>query len=348
MPAAERTDGSTAADPTDLGGSADRRLVIATRRSALATAQATQVGLAIEAATGSPFRLLPLATTGDLHPEQRITAFDAKGLFVDTIRQAVLAGDADIAVHSYKDLPLDPVAGLTIGATPKRADPRDVLVTTSPAALSTLPRLATVGTSSARRRLQLLRARPDLQVLEVRGNLNTRLGKVDAGEFAAVVVALAGLSRLYVDPARGGVGALSLPLHAAPLEPGECLPAPAQGALAIECRSDDTDVARLLSAIDDPRTRVAVAAERAFLAEVGGGCLAPVGALATVAGGVIELAGMIGDPGRRRMMRQTVSGSARDPRRVAADLAERIRGLGGSDLLDAVRDASVQARKPPA
>lgn len=321
-------------------------LRIATRRSALARAQATQVGQTIQAVTGVDFTLLPLATTGDTEPERRIAAFDTKGLFVDTIRQAVLSGEADLAVHSYKDLPLDTVDGLAIGAVPVRADPRDLLVTREPVVLATLARLATVGTSSARRRLQLLRARPDLQVLEVRGNLDTRLRKVAGGEYDAVVVAMAGLSRLYVDPARGGVGGLDLPLHAAPLEPGECLPAAAQGALALECRAEDDTTLKTLARIDDPRTRVTVAAERAFLEQVGGGCLAPVGALATVAGGVVELAGMIGDPGRRRMLRQTVSGSARDPLLVARDLAERMRQMGGEELLVAVRNASPQVDKP--
>lgn len=319
---------------------------IATRRSALARAQATQVGQALTRVTGRAVELLPLATTGDLHPERRIGTFDTKGLFVDTIRQALLDGDADVAVHSYKDLPLDAVDGLVIGATPRRADPRDLLVTRTPAALATLQRLATVGTSSVRRQLQLQRSRPDLQILPVRGNLDTRLRKVAEGEFDAVVVAVAGLSRLYVDPANGGVGALDLPLHAAPLEPGECLPAAAQGALALECRTGDTATLRALARIDDPTTRVGVTAERAFLAEVGGGCLAPVGALATTGGGVIELAGMIGDPGRRRMLRQTVSGSARDPHRVAGDLAEQMRRMGGEELLAAVRAAAPQAEKP--
>lgn len=321
-------------------------LRIATRRSALARAQATQVGGALARVSGRTVELVPLATTGDVHPERRIGAFDTKGLFVDTIRSAVLDDDADLAVHSYKDLPLDAVDGLVIGATPRRADPRDLLVTRTPAALATLPRLATVGTSSVRRGLQLRRSRPDLQVLPVRGNLDTRLRKVADGEFVAVVVAMAGLSRLYVDPAHGGVGPLALPLHAAPLEPGECLPAPAQGALALECRADDEETLRLLARIDDPATRVGVTAERAFLAEVGGGCLAPVGALATTGGGVVELAGMIGDPGRRRMLRQTVSGSARDPRRVARDLAEQMRRMGGEDLLAAVRAAAPQQGKP--
>ena len=304
-------------------------LRIATRRSALATAQATQVGLAL----GVEFELVPMATTGDLHPDRAVEAFDTKGLFVDAIRAAVADGTCDLAVHSAKDLPSDPVEGLTIGAYPRREDPRDVLVTADGHLLRSLPSVATVGTSSARRRLQLLRVRPDLQVLGVRGNVDTRLRKVADGEFVAVVVALAGLRRLYTDPDVGGVGPLGLPLRAVTLEPGECLPAPAQGALAVECRSDDAATLAMLATVDDPATRVAVQAERAFLRTLGGGCLTPIGALATVTGDRLELAGMLADPVRRRVLRQTADGRVDAPREVAQALATRMRELGGDAML---------------
>ncbi|CAN5843649.1 hydroxymethylbilane synthase [soil metagenome] len=305
-------------------------LRIATRRSALARAQATQVGLTLDAA----FELVPMATTGDLHPERAVEAFDTKGLFVDAIRQAVVDGTCHLAVHSAKDLPSEHVDGLTIGAYPRREDPRDVLITGDGHLLASLPSLATVGTSSSRRRLQLLRVRPDLQVMAVRGNIDTRLRKVADGELDAVVLALAGLRRLYTDPDVGGIGPLGLPLRAVTLEPGECLPAPAQGALAIECRSDDTATLTTLAAIDDPVTRVAVEAERGFQRLLGGGCLTPIGALASVAGDQIELAGMLADPVRRRVLRQSASGTADDPVRVARELAARIRELGGDAMLD--------------
>lgn len=161
-------------------------LRIATRRSALARAQAAAVGQLLQRRTARPFELVALAATGDLHPDRAVGEFDAKGLFVDTIRQAVLDGDCALAVHSYKDRPTEPVPGLTIAAVPPREDPRDVLVTRDAHSLTSLPSTATVGTSSARRRVQLLLARPDLQVLPVRGNLDSRLRKVADGELDAV------------------------------------------------------------------------------------------------------------------------------------------------------------------
>jgi hydroxymethylbilane synthase len=305
-------------------------LRIATRRSALARAQATQVGLAL----GVDFELVPLATTGDRHPERAVEAFETKGLFVDAIRDAVIAGDCQIAVHSGKDLPSDPVPELVIGAHPRREDPRDVLITRDGHTLATLPSVATIGTSSARRRLQVLRVRPDLQLLPIRGNIDTRLRKVADGEFDAVIVALAGLRRLYTAEESGGVGPLGLPLRAVTLEPGECLPAPAQGALAVECRTDDAATRRLLSAIDDPATRTAVVAERGFQQELGGGCLTPIGALATVTGDQLQLAGMLADPIHRRVLRQTATGPADAPGQVARQLVVRIRELGGDAMLE--------------
>ncbi len=309
-------------------------LRIATRRSALARAQATQVGQAL----GVDFELVPMATTGDRHPDRAVEAFDTKGLFVDAIREAVADGSCHLAVHSAKDLPSGPVEGLTIGAYPRREDPRDVLITAQGHLLRALPSVATVGTSSARRRLQLLRVRPDLQVLPVRGNVDTRLRKVADGELQAVVVALAGLRRLYTDPARGGIGPLGLPLKAVTLEPGECLPAPAQGVLALECRRDDTATLEVLAAVDDPPTRAAVTAERGFQATLGGGCLTPIGALATIHGDRLELAGMLADPVRRRVLRQTATGGADAPLEVAAQLAARVRELGGDAMLASIDD----------
>jgi hydroxymethylbilane synthase len=306
-------------------------LRIATRRSALARAQASQVGRRIAERTGAEFELVPLATTGDLAPDRAVGDFDTKGLFVDRIREAVLAGECDLAVHSAKDLPSDPVDGLVVGAVPRRADPRDVLVTRDGYALATLPALASVGTSSERRRLQLLQAKPALQVLALRGNLDTRLRKVADGELDAVVVAAAGLARLYVPEDEGGVGPLRLALKAYALEPGECLPAAAQGALAVECRTGDDDALAAARSIDDRASRRAVEAERALLAAVGGGCLAAVGALATGDGrGGLELVGFLGDPARRRTVRRSVRGPVRQAARLGRELATDLqRALAG-------------------
>lgn len=311
---------------------------IATRRSRLAMAQASQTATLIEARTGSTCELVPMSTTGDDHPDRAIGAFDAKGLFVDSIRAAVRDGDVDLAVHSLKDLPTEATEGLVIGAIPVREDPRDLLVTREAAVLSTLSRTAVVGTSSERRKLQLLRARPGLSVLPLRGNLDTRLRKVHDGELDAVVVAFAGLRRLYRPESEGGIGPLGLPITASALEPGECLPAPAQGALAVECRDGDDDALAVCKLIDHGPTRAAVTAERAFLAAIGGGCTAPVGALCTITGmGGLELLGMVGDPGRRRMLRLSLSGGYRDPDDLGRRLADDIRAAGGDDLIAAAQ-----------
>jgi hydroxymethylbilane synthase len=300
-------------------------LRIATRRSALARAQAFQTGRLFQRRTGREFTLIPLASSGDLSPDRPVGSFDVKGMFVDTIRAAVQQGEADVAIHSYKDLPTESVPGLTLAAVPEREDPRDVLISRDGHAFSTLPPMATVGTSSERRKLQLLRVKPGLQVLPLRGNLDTRLRKVAAGEFDAVVIAMAGLRRLYVPPEAGGVGALDLPLTAAPLEPGEMLPAAGQGALAVECRTDDQDVREACRAVDHVPTHRMVRAERAFLSALGGGCLAAVGALCSVtAEGGLELAGMVGDPARRRLVRQTRRGSYGDPEALGAALADEL------------------------
>lgn len=299
---------------------------VATRRSALAKAQAFQTGRLLQRRTGEPFELVPMATSGDLAADIPVDQVDVKGMFVDTIRAAVLDGDCDLAIHSYKDLPSDPTPGLTIGAVPEREDPRDILISRDGYALSTLPPMAMVGTSSERRRLQMLRAKPGLQVLPIRGNLDTRLRKVAEGEYDAVVVAYAGLRRLYAPKEAMGLGPLGLPLKAAPLEPGECLPAAAQGALAVECRSDDERMLELLRQIEHMPTRRTVTAERSMLAALGGGCLAAVGALCSLTGaGGLELLGLVGDPERRRIVRMSWQMPYDKPVELGTQLAGELR-----------------------
>lgn len=316
---------------------------IATRRSRLARAQAFQTGRLIAERTGEDFELVPLATIGDEHPQRPVGAFETKGLFVDALREALLDGSCDIAVHSYKDLPIQAVPGIAIAAVPPREDPRDVLITRTGERLSTLAPTATVGTSSERRRLELLRSRPSLQVLPLRGNLDTRLRKVAEGEFDAVVVALAGLRRLYVAEEMGGVGPLGLPLAAAPLEPGECLPAPGQGALAIECRAGDTRVLALCTCVDDLATHHAVRAERAYLERLGGGCLAPVGALGRLVSPVqIELMGMLACPVARKVIRRSLRGPIGAPEQLGVALAEDIDAAGGSVMLETLAELRLQ------
>ncbi len=276
--------------------------------------------------TGQPFELVPMSSTGDDHPERRIDAFDVKGLFVDTIRESVLAGECHVAVHSFKDLPSEPHPDLTVAAIPGREDPRDLLVTREGMPFAALPATAVVGTSSERRRLQLLRVKPGLQVLPLRGNLDTRLRKVAEGEYDAVVVALAGLKRLYTSPERGGVGPLELPLKAVPLEPGEMVPAPAQGAIAIECRADDARTVGMLEAVDHRPSRHAVECERAFLAANDAGCTTPIGALCTLTGlGGLELLAMLGDPRNRRVLRSSISGGFDQGEEIGTRLAAEMR-----------------------
>ena len=304
---------------------------IATRRSALAQAQAGQVAAALAAATGRPAELVPMATTGDEQKDRAIEAFDAKGVFVDRTRQAVLDGDCDLVVHSYKDLPTAPADGLVIGAVPQRADPRDLLVTREGHRLSSIPRTHpfSVGTSSTRRRAQLARARRDLLLQSLRGNLDTRLRKVAEGELDAVVVALAGVQRL---------GPVEHAVKAVPLEPGEMLSAPAQGALALECRVGDAATRKALRTIDDPVTHLCVRAERAFLAALAGGCTAPIGALARLRtgdhrNGRVELLGLVADPNGTRVLRASHEAATSAVEDLGRTLAATLLGEGADEIL---------------
>lgn len=314
---------------------------VATRRSVLARTQARQVGELLGARAGADVELVPMATTGDRSPEQAVDAFDAKGIFVDTIRQAVLEGDCDLAVHSLKDLPSEEVSGLVLGAVPPREDPRDALITREGRSLADLPDGALVGTSSERRRVQLLAASPTLRVEPVRGNLDTRLRKVADGRLDALVLALAGLERLATRPETDEGPDLPAPT---PLDPDECLPAAGQGALAVECRVDDEHTLAALAELDDPDTRRRVVAERAFLASLGGGCLAPVGALCrTTQADELTLTGLVADPTDGRVARVARTGTAADPDRLGTELAEQLRREGGADLLASI--AEVRSRR---
>lgn len=301
-------------------------LRLATRRSALARAQTFEVGQRLAQATGDDFELVAVSTTGDDHPEQAVAALDTKGLFVDGTRQAVRDGRADLVVHSAKDLPSDAAPGLVLAAVPPRADPRDALITRDGQGLSQLPAGAVVGTSSERRKLQLLDAAPRLEVVALRGNLDTRLRKVADGRLDACVVALAGLQRMLAPPERGGVGPLEIGVQVSALEPGECLPAPAQGALAVEARADD-DAARAVAArIDDRVSHTRLVAERALLARLDAGCLSAVGALAQLTDlGAIELLGMWGEPDSGRMARRSLTGGFDKPARLGRELADDLK-----------------------
>ena len=304
---------------------------IATRRSGLAQAQARTVADALTALTDRPCELVPMATTGDEHPERAIEAFDSKGLFIDRTRQSVVDGDCHFVVHSYKDLPTEPPAGLTIPCFPRRVDPRDVLITRDGQRLATLPRdrPVTIGTSSTRRRSQVARTRRDILLQPLRGSIVTRMNKVRDGHLDGVVLALAGLLRL--GPDMDGLGAV-------PLEHGEVLHAPAQGVLGIEAREDDDETIEALAQLDHRATRLCVTAERWLLTALGGGCTSPIGAHAHLVTGPdgqerLELLGMLSDPNGTRLERASHQAAPTEPERLGAVLAETLKEAVGEDVL---------------
>ncbi|MCU1515081.1 MAG: hydroxymethylbilane synthase [Microbacteriaceae bacterium] len=243
---------------------------IGTRGSALALAQSGQVAAAITKATGEPTELVPVLTEGD-HSRASLASLGGTGVFASALREALVAGSVDLVVHSLKDLPTDGYEGLRIGAVTRRADARDALCARDRLTLETLQPGARVGTGSPRRVAQLLMARPDLEVVDIRGNVDTRLGTVVSGELDAVVLAAAGLTRL------GRLDAIS-----EYLELGRWPSAPGQGALAIEVRDNAPQLGEALRSLNHQSSRLAVLAERAVLAELEAGCAAPIGATAVV------------------------------------------------------------------
>jgi len=284
----------------------------ATRGSALARWQTDRVLARLDVAA----ELVVVTTTGDRRADEPIHTLGGQGVFVKEVQDAVLSGRADLAVHSAKDLPSSTPPGLVLACVPERADPRDALVGT---ALDDLPTGAEVATGSVRRRAQLAHARPDLTFAELRGNVPTRVAR--AVDHDAVVVALAALQRLDLVDTR---------VH--PLDPAVLLPQVAQGALAVECRADDDATRRALRAIEDPTARRAVDAERAFLAELGGGCDQPVAALALPDGDALVLTGLLASLDGRVVLRADARGDdpAATGRAVAATLLDR---YGGRSLL---------------
>jgi hydroxymethylbilane synthase len=291
---------------------------LGTRGSALALAQSKTVAQAIRERTGQPVELVEIVTAGDrsAEPVQRLGI----GVFVSALRDALLAKEIDVAVHSYKDLPTAPAEGLVVAAVPPRENPRDVLVARDGLALTELPAGARVGTGAVRRIAQLHALGRGLEPVPIRGNVDTRLRKVSEGALDAVVLALAGLTRL-------GRAAEATEI----LEPEVMLPAPAQGALAVECRLDDPALVDALSTVDDPGSRAAVDAERALLATLEAGCSAPVAGLAEPAGaGQIHLRGAVFSPDGRTAFRLSRTGTLAD----AATLGRLLAG----ELLDAGAD----------
>ena len=300
-------------------------LRLGTRGSALALAQSGHVAEAVSARLGRPVELVRVQTEGDVNAAA-IAQIGGTGVFVTALRDALLAGHVDLAVHSYKDLPTAPAEGLVIAAVPPREDPRDVLVARDGLTLGELAAGARIGTGSPRRTAQLLGLGLGLDVVPIRGNVDTRIGKVRSGELDAVVLARAGLARLgRLDEATEVIDPLTV------------LPAPAQGALAIECRADDRELAARLGALDDDDTRTAVVAERALLAALEAGCTAPVGALAQVAEGddglEIYLRGLVAAVDGSDAVRLSATGPTSEAAEVGRRLAAELLDLGASHLM---------------
>ena len=301
-----------------------RTIRIGTRGSQLALVQSRWVQACVQRQLPDfTVELVTITTSGDRFVEQPLSLIGGKGLFVKEIEEALQSGVIDCAVHSLKDVPGDLAPGLVLAAIPPREDVRDVLITTDGRRLDQLVPGARVGTSSLRRMALVRAARPDLEVVNLRGNVDTRLRKLDRGDFGAVILAAAGLNRLGIK--RSGV---------AYCDPGEFVPAIGQGALAIESRADET--AALLAPLDDTITRSAVVAERAFLARAGGSCRTPLAAHATITEHHLVLRALIASPDGRQVVRGERRGAAVDGAALGAELAEELLGKGGAEILRAL------------
>jgi len=299
------------------------RVVIATRRSRLAMWQAEHVKKRLHALYPRlEVDLLPLSTRGDELLEARLDSAGGKGLFVKELEAAMADGRADLAVHSMKDVPVELPEGFVLAAITAREDPRDAFVSNRHASLDELPDGAVVGTASLRRAAQIAERRPGLTIRTLRGNLDTRLAKLDRGEYDAVVLAAAGLRRL-------GLAARIRML----LEPAQSLPAAGQGALGIECRSADRALCELLAPLGDAASDVCVRAERAVNRALGGNCAVPLGAYAELEGTRLRLRALLASPDGRRIARAERTGDAAEPERLGGETAQALRELGASEIL---------------
>jgi len=301
-------------------------LRIGTRASLLAVTQSTSIKNQIESAHPQVrVELVKITTKGDRILDVPLAKVGGKGLFVKEIEDALLAGEVDLAVHSMKDVPTELPEGLHIGIIPIREIPQDAFVSVKYPSLEALPPGATVGTSSLRRRSQLAARRPDLNIADLRGNIDTRLRKLDEGIFDAIILAGAGLNRLGLQQR---ITVL--------LDPAQMLPAISQGALGIELRRDDTELFAGLQFLHHPQTAVAVTAERAFLLRLEGGCQVPIGAYATLSETTIHLTGLIASVDGSQLISDTITGPAEQADRLGTTLAETLLARGGKALLDAV------------
>ncbi len=301
----------------------NNKVRIGTRGSALALKQTNAVAGAIGREHPElEIEIVPIRTTGDKLQDVSLAKIGGKGVFVKEIEDALLKGEIDLAVHSMKDVPSEIPDGLVIGAVPERADPRDVLISRSGARLEALPPGARIGTGSLRRGVQLKHHFPSFEIVPIRGNLDTRIRKIETEGLAGIILAAAGLERL------GWEGRVSQ------LLPEEfMIPAIGQGALALEARRDDQETLRRIAFLDHRESRTAVSAERAFLKVFGGGCQLPIAAHALLGKESLRVIGMIGNLGGEKIIREEITGAPGKSEALGKELAERILDLGGRKIL---------------
>ncbi|MBB1350756.1 MULTISPECIES: hydroxymethylbilane synthase [unclassified Pseudoalteromonas] len=303
---------------------------IATRKSALALWQAEFVKAELERFHADVrVELVPMSTQGDIILDTPLAKIGGKGLFVKELEQAMLDGRADIAVHSMKDVPVEFPQGLALHTICEREDPRDAFVSNNFANLSELPQGAIVGTSSLRRQCQIKALRPDLDIRDLRGNVNTRLGKLDDGQYDAIILAAAGLIRLEMESRIADY-----------IEPEVSLPANGQGAVGIECRIDDEVTKALLAPLEHTQTRIRVNAERSMNRYLEGGCQVPIGAYALVDGEQVHLRGLVGAVDGSEILRDEVTGHVNDAEKLGIELAKKLLAQGADKILvEVYRDA---------
>jgi len=307
-----------------------RELIIGTRSSKLALWQAEWVHARLrELEPGLSVSLKRIKTTGDKILDTPLAAIGGKGLFIKEIEEALRRGEIDLAVHSMKDVPTHVPEGLEILAIPEREDPRDVLVSRGGIAFDQLGAGARIGTSSLRRQAQLLHVRPDLSIQILRGNVDTRLRKLEAGEFEGIILAAAGVRRLgWTDRVTEY------------LSPDVCLPAIGQGALALEGRASDAFMRDVAARLDHQPTRLAVTAERALLERLEGGCQVPIAAHATISGETLTMTALVASVNGRRLIRDSIQGLAQAAHRLGIELAERLLAQGGDEILREIYGAA--------
>lgn len=306
-----------------------KKITIGTRGSLLAVTQSTMIKKMIEQQhPGIQIEMEKITTQGDKILDVPLAKVGGKGLFVKELEDALLDGRADLAVHSMKDVPTELPEGLHLGVVTERENPRDAFVSNKYTNIDDLPRGAKVGTSSLRRKSQLVAIRPDLVIEDLRGNVDTRLRKLDEGQYDAIILASAGLNRLGKSDRITSF-----------IDPTQMLPAIGQGALGIELRVNDAELLEGISFLNHPATATAVTAERAFLLRLEGGCQVPIGAYGTTEGDTVTLTGLIASVDGKEILKEQATAPAADAARMGTELAEKLLAMGGKKILDEVYGA---------